>query len=176
MARTPFTEWASLKLSHQGSTSKHGSDDQILLLYLSQRSPFTDETSLKNIATGVTAPPHVNVHESKYIRKHILASMKGSPVASYILQKKVQAVAMDTRSTIKIHDEYVHVDPQLLFQRQLTMGTKNCELQNVFDHELCHYPPALFESVNAIRPTTKSSMADALWCSDHLLHRVPWTR
>ena len=54
--------------------------------------------------------------------------------------------------------------------------------------------PALFESVNAIRPTTKSSLADALWCSEAailpgpfetvkyvldgraLLHRVPWTR
>ena len=32
------------------------------------------------------------------------------------------------------------VDPQLLFQRLLTVGTKNGELQNVFDHELCHYP------------------------------------
>ena len=54
--------------------------------------------------------------------------------------------------------------------------------------------PALFESVNAIRPTRISSLADALWCSEAailpgpsetvqyvldgraLLHRVPWTR
>ena len=54
--------------------------------------------------------------------------------------------------------------------------------------------PALFESVNAIRPTTKSSLADAMWCSEAailprpsetvkyvldggaLLHRVPWTK
>ena len=54
--------------------------------------------------------------------------------------------------------------------------------------------PALLESVNAIRPTTQSSLADALWCSEAsilpgssetvqyvldggaLLHRVPWTR
>ena len=40
--------------------------------------PFTAETSLRNIATGVTVPPHVNVHESKSIRKHILASMEGN--------------------------------------------------------------------------------------------------
>ena len=57
----------------------------------------------------------------------------------------------------------------------------------------CHYPPALFESVNAIRPTTKSSLADALWCPEAakhpgpsetvqyvldggaLLHRISWT-
>ena len=101
---------------------------------------------------------------------------------------------MDTKSTMKTQDEYVHVDHQLLFQRLLTVGTKNGELQNVFDHKLCHYPPALFESVNAIRPTIKSSLADALWCSEAaklpgpfetvqyvldggvLLHRIPWTR
>ena len=32
------------------------------------------------------------------------------------------------------------MDPQLLFQMLLTVGIKNGELQNVFDHELCHYP------------------------------------
>ena len=174
--------------------ARDAKDTQEVLLYLSQKSPFTAETSLRNIATGVTAPPYVNVHESKSIGKHILASMEGKPVASYIFRKKDQAVTMDTKSTIKIQDEYVHVDPQLLFQRLLTVGTKNGELQNVFDHELCHYPPALFDSVNAIRPTTKSSLADALWCSEAeklpgpsetvhyvldggaLLHRIPWTR
>ncbi len=34
------------------------------------------------------------------------------------------------------------------------VGTKNGELQDVFNHELCHCPTALFESVNALRPTT----------------------
>ena len=51
--------------------ARYAKDIQEVLLYLSQRSPFTAETSLRNIATGVTAPPHVNVHESKSI---------GSPV------------------------------------------------------------------------------------------------
>ena len=119
--------------------------------------------------------------------------MEGNPVASYIFRKKDQAVTMDTKSTIKIQDEYVHVDPQLLFHRLLTVGTKNGELQNVFDHELCHYPQ-LCSSVNAIQPSTISSLADALWCSEAeilpgpsetvqyvldggaLLHRIPWTR
>ena len=172
--------------------ARDAKDTQEVLLYLSQMSSFTAETSLRNISTGVTAPPHVNVHESKSIGKHILASMEGNPVASYIFRKKEQAVTMDTKSTIKIQDEYVHVDPLLLFQRLLTVSTKNGELQNVFDHEPCHYPPALFESVNAIRSTTKSSLADALWCSEAarpgpsetvkyvlddgtLLHRIPWT-
>ena len=88
------------------------------------------------------------------------------PVAAYIFRKNDQAVTMDTKSTMKTQDVYVHVDHQLLFQRLLTVGTKNGGLQNVLDHELCHYPPALFEPVNAIRPTTQSGLADALWCSE----------
>ena len=102
-------------------------------------------SQLKKIATGVTAPPHVNVHDSKNIGKHILASREGNKVASYMFRKKDQAVTMDTKSTIKIQDEYVHVDPQLLFQRLLTVGTKYSELQNVLDHELSHNPLTPFD-------------------------------
>ena len=43
--------------------------------------PLTAETSLRNIATEVTAPPHANVYESKSIGNNILASMYGYPVA-----------------------------------------------------------------------------------------------
>ena len=64
--------------------ARDAKDTQEVLLYLSQRSQFTAETFLRNIATGVTAPPHVNVHASMSIGEHILASMEGNPVASYI--------------------------------------------------------------------------------------------
>ena len=125
--------------------TRDAKDTQEVLLYLSRRSPFTAETSLRNIANGVTAPPHVNVHDSKSIAKYILSSMEGNPGDSYILRKKDQTVTMNTKSTIKLQDEYVNVDPQLLFHGLLAVGTNN-----VFCHELCHDLPALFESVNAI--------------------------
>ena len=51
--------------------ARDANDTQEVLLYLSQRSPFTAETSIRNIATGVTASPHVSVHEPKGIGKHI---------------------------------------------------------------------------------------------------------
>jgi len=120
--------------------------------------------------------------------------MEGESVASYIFRKKDQALTMETNSYIKIQDEHVHADPQLLFQRLVIIGTNNGELQKVFDHELCQYPPTLFDSVNSIRLTTKSSLADALWCSEAakllgpsqtvqyvldggtVLRRVPWTK
>lgn len=79
--------------------ARDAKDTQEVLLYLSQRSSFTAETSLRNIATGVTASPSVNVHEPKSIGKRILASMEGNPVALYIFRKKDQAVTMDIKST-----------------------------------------------------------------------------
>ena len=94
--------------------------------------------------------------------------MEGNPVASYIFRGKDQAVTMDIKSTIKIQDEYVHVDPRLLFLSGAAEGwyeewrVTEC-LRSRIDLLLS---PALFESVNAIRPTTKSSLADALWCSE----------
>ena len=51
---------------------------QKVLLYLSQRGPFTKETSLRNISTGVRVPPSVNIHESKSIGSRILACMEGT--------------------------------------------------------------------------------------------------
>ena len=160
----------SISEKHKATTyarvARDANDTQEVLFFLSQRSQFTVDTSIRNIATGITASPHVSVHESKSIEKHILASMEKNPVAAHIFRKKDQAVTMDTKSTMKTQDAYVHVDRQLLFQRLLTVGTKNGELQNVVDHKLCHFPPALFESVNAIRSTIQSSLADALWCSE----------
>ena len=58
--------------------TRDAKDTQEVLLYLSQRSPFTAETSIRNITTVVTAPPHVNVHESKSIAKQYLH--RGKPM------------------------------------------------------------------------------------------------
>ena len=102
------------------------------------------EPSLRNIATGVTAPQYVDAYDAKNIGHSILKSMEGHKVTEYIL-KKDQAVTMDAKSTVNIQNENVQVDPQLLFQRQVTAGIRNDELIDTFVYELCSYPPALFE-------------------------------
>ena len=248
MARTPFTERALFQLSHQGSTSKQGSDKQmwqqmtLLQLGVSTFTALHQNTDIlssihyehlsdpmieyshsamdslwkislvlsvdRPLWSGFMQMVHQGDHPqpSSVMFLPIIDLDPNDPTciystlnyvcnhASFLIHITEEAVTMDTNSTIKIQDEYVHVDPQLLFQRLLTVGTNNGELQNVLDHELCHYPPTLFESVNAIRTTTKSSLADALWCFEAenlsgpsktvqyvlyggaLLHRIPWTR
>ena len=79
-------------------------DTQEVLKYLTDRSPFTSETSLRNIATGLTALPSVNVHQSKEIEEHIMSSVEGNSVATYTFRKKDEVVTVDTKSVIKIQD------------------------------------------------------------------------
>ena len=85
--------------------ARDAKDTKQVIRYASQRSPFTEDTTLRNIATGVTAPAKVNGHDSKNLGKNILASMKGKSVAEFSLLKRDQAVKMDVKSSIKISEE-----------------------------------------------------------------------
>ena len=45
-------------------------------------------------------------------------------------RKKEQAVAMDTKSIIRVQDDHVHVYPQLLFQRLVTLRVNDYNSTN----------------------------------------------
>ncbi|KAK6191116.1 hypothetical protein SNE40_002860 [Patella caerulea] len=102
---------------------------------------------------------------------------------------------MDMKITVKVKGEEIQVDPHLLFQRLVTAGNRSCDLSDVFKHELCSFPTALFDSKTVMRLANKSSLANALWTTlsaefsrpnteevryvldgGALLHRIPWTK
>ena len=67
------------------------------------------------------------------------------------------------KSSVKIGDELVHVDPQLLFQ-QLTIASKSSDnFESVFKYELCSHPPALFDSLLLLRESNKALLANTIW-------------
>ena len=54
------------------------------------------------------------------------------------------------------------IDPMLLFQRLVSVETLNGELlEEVFTHEPCSYPPALFQTTNVLLSPNKAALADA---------------
>ena len=60
--------------------------------------------------------------------------------------------------------EDVQIDPQLLFQRLITVVQSSSELKAYFlKYELCSYPPALFDSSLLLREARKPVLADAIW-------------
>ena len=84
------------------------------------------------------------------------------------------------------------VDPMLLFQRLVSAETLKGELlEDVFTHEPCSYPPALFQTTNVLLSPNKAALTDVMWKQvtdmpspatpaqyvldgDALLHRILW--
>ena len=112
----------------------------------------------------------------------------------YPPKRSAQAVTMVSKSSVKIADDQVQVDPQLLFQRHI-IARDNSQLEELFQYELCTYPTVLFDSPFMLRQPQKPALADALWAKltpeaktqpkgnvqyvldgGALLHRVSWPR
>lgn len=124
----------------------------------------------------------------------ILTSMEGLTTTEYTFKKRDQAITMASKSAVKIGDEVVQVDPQLLFQRLTVAARASQDLALVFKYKLCSHPAALFDSSLLLRQPQKQQLADAIWAlqTSHqpeipgnvqyvldggaLIHRIPWTR
>ena len=164
-----------------------------LMDFLETRNPFNDNHSLRSIATGINADSKANVDTARNVGDDILKSMTGKGVLEHTFKKKNQAMTLST-SVIKINNDKINIDSQLLFQRLITMGTRSDQLQKIFTFELCSYPPALCECKNVMRPANTPALADAIWSlmpdeiiepigqsqyvldGGSLLHRILWQR
>ena len=111
------------------------------------------------------------------------------------IQQKNQAVTLGSERHIKVGGEDIDVDPQLLFQRIITVSNSTVEdVEDLFQYELCAYPAALFDSSGLMREADKPQLANAIWnmgeCGEgdipkdcafvvdggSLLHRIPWVQ
>ena len=86
---------------------------------------------------------------------------------------------MASKSSVKIADEKVEVDPQLLFQR-LIIACDNSQLEKLFQYKLCTYPTTLLDSLwKKLTPEAKTQPkgnVQHMLDGGALLHRVPWPR
>jgi len=105
----------------------------------------------------------VNADKAKEVGWKILQSMAGKNVSDFTF-KKDTVVTMDNKSCAKIDGQSLPVDPQLLFQRLLTVARETSEnLADIFKYELCNRPPALFDPSGLPREANKPALADAIW-------------
>ena len=86
-----------------------------LLEFLESRNPFSDNYSLRIIATGINAGISVNVDTAKYVGEKILTSMVQQKVLQHTFKTKDKSVTLST-SAVKVNNETIQIDPQLLFQ------------------------------------------------------------
>lgn len=166
-------------------------DSQKVYCFLEWRSPFETGDMLMNVVSGISAGAKVDVHRAKEIGKAILNKMTGNSVIQHSMKKKDQAITFDSNATVKIGDDMVHIDPQLLFQRLIIIGTQTNDLENALAYELCSFPPSLFAGKDMLLEANKSQLADAIRSAvpfnpppaesfiyildgGSLVHRIPW--
>ena len=73
--------------------------------------------------------------------------MVGKRITDISFEKKKQAITLASRIALKIEDQSVQVDPQLIFQRLSLIATSG-SIENpasIFKYELCTHPAALFD-------------------------------
>ena len=174
--------------------AKDSKDSQTILQFLLERNPFNNDPKLRNIETGVEAGSSVNVEKSVEIGSKVVESLVGKNLLEHTFKKKLQAVVLTTKPTVKLDGgESIQVDPQLLFQRLITAATRlGDEISHVFEYELSTVPSSLFDASGFPRQPQKASLADAIWslgdCKGEdftdqvchvldggsLIHRLPW--
>ena len=80
-------------------------DTHPLLLTMSERNPFAESTSLRNIMTGVNATGDVGVCRAKEIGQKIMDSMTGIPVAQYTFKRSDQVTTLQSKSSLLVYGE-----------------------------------------------------------------------
>lgn len=143
----------------------HG-DAMKVVAFLKERRPFSQESNiLQNICTGETSNDKVTVLDTFEIGTKVLNSMEDSNALEYSFRKKNQVITMCKAPKIIVGDEEIQVDPDLLYQRLVTMLSMKgyAGLQEALKTEMCVYPQMLFESPSSMLPACKYKLADTLW-------------
>ena len=115
-------------------------DTKLLLSFLMERNPFSDDPTSRNIATGVTAVDAVNAEIAKTVGTEIVDSMMGEHVTTHTLKKKNQILTMASSYSIKVSNKQINIDPEVLFQRFVTAGMRMNSYQKCFSMS---YPATL---------------------------------
>ncbi|XP_069112197.1 uncharacterized protein [Argopecten irradians] len=177
--------------------NRDAADVKLLMQFLEERSPFnTSNITLRNIETGVVAEKGVDADNIKAVGNKIISSMKGQRIHDFTFKKIHQISTMDTTVGVKIDDDIVQVDPQLLFQRLIAAArmVTGLEVSSIFTYELSSVPSSLFDASGLPREACKPPLGEAIWkmgiCGveelpssplfildgGSLLQRIPWLK
>ena len=141
-------------------------DTQTLVSYLTDRSPFLSDPSLRSIAGGRVADDTANVDDAKNIGKNFGWHDRKKKVPEVVIRKKDLAVTLATKLAVRVNDEPIIVDPLVLFQRLLKTAQSTPEtIPSLFKYELTNLPCTLFDAGGLPRQASKSTLAEYLWSS-----------
>ena len=163
--------------------------------FLIEHSPFENPKELRNIITGEAATHEVNCYMARELGQQIMENMYGQNATEVSFRKKDEVRITGMKQTLTIEGESVKVDPQLLFQRLISIMQQRAEIEDIsqlLKYELATHPSALFDENGLMREATKAQLSEALAAfaincipSDSeyhvidgglLLHIIPWKK
>ncbi|CAC5386694.1 unnamed protein product [Mytilus coruscus] len=158
-------------------------DSNLLTEFLTDRNPFTNNKTQRNIETGMVADSDDNADEAKTVGDKIIESIAGNLVSEISFKKKDQIVTPTSRSSANV---------------SRTNSSRQESLNNtaeLFEYELSSFPSSLFEANGLPKQAAKATLADAIWNMDDchaqelpetnvvhvidggsLLYRIPWIK
>ena len=150
-------------------------DTHTLLPTMSEINPFAESTSLRNILKVVYATGAVDLFRAKEIGQKIMDSMTGIPVAQYTFKRSDQVTTIQSKSSVDVDGQSIHVDPEFLFQRLIVASNAIDDRKLLFSFELRSYPSALFDDTLMLRAPQKAVLANAVWTRFATRHcRTTW--
>lgn len=76
---------------------------------------------------------------------------------------------------IKVQDNYISIDPNLIFQRILTMNLTPEQFKSIFEYEISPIPQSLFDE-NGIRIKEDKRRFAYIIDGGMLLHQTKWVK
>ena len=132
LSNVAYESSEQLKDITKSRQSKDTEDIKLILDYISDRNPFTNDPPLRNISTGVIAEHNVNVDNADIVGQKIKDLMVGKPVDGIPFKRKDQAITMATKAAVRFKEDEVTIDPQLLFQRLIFVGERHEDPKSLF--------------------------------------------
>nr|XP_018912013.1 PREDICTED: uncharacterized protein LOC109040498 [Bemisia tabaci] len=122
-------------------------DVQKILTWLDQHPPFPKVPEIKSLSTGIVGNSSINCHLAQEIGLKGFKQIVDLELdfQSMKFQRKFRCNPLGTmRNGIKIDDDVVPIDPQILYRRMCIAKRSEEELEEFLKFELSPYPLSLF--------------------------------
>ena len=134
--------------------------------WLEEHNPFSVASAdLMSIVSGLVAKVDDNIDcdEAEMVGAQLQQSMDSVPFNSAKIKRKEQIKTMETlQPGVRIGTKSFHVDPQVLFQRCVTVAQREgTAIESYFEYEMTPVPSALF-SDNFMLKNQKSDLSNKI--------------
>ena len=132
-----------------------------LLEFLESRNSFSDNCSLRSIATGINAGISWSVDTAKEVGEKILTSMAQQNLLQHSFKKNTKLSHSVHRLSKPTMNQYRSIH-NCCFKGSSLQELGNDQLEEIFEFELCSYPPAIRSQI-CYEACYKPTLADDIW-------------